>query len=831
MNDNKQLLLFLIFWALGLSTHGQSTANNTSQNDAPPTNLVAVTQKMVFSTNNFDLELNSLGKPVSFIGRDGQELLQTEVSKGLYLWVDGEGEISLDKVYKSGDLFVFASQDRRFYATFNIKPTPHYVAFILEDFYGDLPICSELKFKLVADKATKGFPFDYMTIMARRYPNTNPADIAITFDHLWEKDKIESLGGFAIYRHETLEEEDECILRIWGAEDVPHPRVEGEWNYQRAVQWMNDWRETFADQSLMYISPQNLEEIYDFQPYLDMAGVKTVNFFTDVWSGGFWPVENLNWEITGIFGNREELRKYSIAQQAKGQTINMHYVSGGIGVKDPLYARDKLSDDLASWVDGTLVESIASNSRYLYFEPKENWYKVPDGLEDYTNKIGKLSIPLESFFQYHFIKIGKELMRITKIEELEEGIWRMRIQVRGHHETTVFAHKKGSEVKGIVMPYSVYVADNNSPLFDEVAINYAEMLNYCQVYNTLFDGAEIHFYDGKWGYRKFAQTVYENLDHPVVTRTSQGKEPPSGFIEYKLNMGKELLKSPVGDHNVARASFNLERVNHTTNEMFASSNLLAANFMLSVQAASAGRNFSILRPDPMFGITLEELETYGRTEQLLSLLPLWKEVSKRMTEEQRQILQGTHTKYENKTASEVSYEVRETEEDYHVVPLQMMSPDRGTISQENLQLFHVRQEAGMYTPKVPLYFGETKMLENRYKAQSPNFIMRMMWGEGSVVNPSISIGDQLLTVNTSIELLNTETQYIEYKGGDKAGIYDKNWNFIKEVSVSLTGEFKAKQGYNQVSLGSENNSTALVELLLFTEGEPIVVSKSTEALW
>ncbi|MBD0400637.1 hypothetical protein [Flammeovirga sp. EKP202] len=106
-----------------------------------------------------------------------------------------------------------------------------------------------------------------------------------------------------------------------------------------------------------------------------------------------------------------------------------------------------------------------------------------------------------------------------------------------------------------------------------------------------------------------------------------------------------------------------------------------------------------------------------------------------------------------------------------------------------------------------------------------------MMGEGELVEPSIQIGKSKITVKSTLQLQAKATQYIEYRGGEKANIYDKNWNLQEVAEVKIKGNFEAVKGQNIVTLSSGNHANVKAELLLFTEGEPIKVAKSAPLVW
>ncbi|ANQ51785.1 hypothetical protein MY04_4449 [Flammeovirga sp. MY04] len=821
----KYLLFVVLFQTLSFSIIAQSLENQTK-----PSPLTEVTSDVVFSSERFTITFQPDGKITSLKLKDGNEVLLSTNRSSMYIILMSGERVELNKIFRSGDQLIFSTADEKLMASFNINVTPTYISFDMVDFYGNFPVGAKLEFELSARASMKLMAFDYISTL-RKSGNSS----TLTFEHVWDRYKRDNLlGGFVMYAYANEAEEDESILQAWGNEAIPHPKVSGVWNYDRAKQWVEEWEEMFSDQSVMYIRPQSVEELPLFEPYIKQSDVTTINFFTDVWQGGFWPDNTLNWEVSGVFQNQAELKSFALQQRENGRSINLHYVSGGIGKRDPLYAQENLSDELATWVEGTLDQSISENDIILTFKPKEAWYKPPSTLSQETEIFGQRTESLPTFFRYEYLQIGSELMRISDIQkDNTTGLWQITLSNRSINGTLRSAHEEGEIVKGILSPYNtVFVPDNYSDLFDTVAKNYASLVNDCQVSNTLFDGAEIHVYNGRWGFEKFAQTVYENVEHPVLVRTSNGIPPNAGYMEYKINRTKKFLQSPVGDHNIGRASLRLERLSTTDKGIIKpSSNMLAAQFMLSSQAAYNGSNFSILRPDPMFGITLEEFQQYGKTSEILSLLPKWKTVNRNLTEEQRQSMLETHTTYKNRIASNTAFELRDfdSEDDFLIYPIKMMVEHPSDVAEDlSYALFHMLQEDGMYVPKVEMSFDESKRLINPYKDQVPQFQIRFMFGEGVVVDPTIQMGNQILRVNTSVELSTSSTSYIEYRGGDKAGVFDKNWNLIEEVEVTISGDFVAINGENEITLLSNNSSTAEIELLLFTEGEPFAVAKGSK---
>jgi hypothetical protein len=67
-------------------------------------------------------------------------------------------------------------------------------------------------------------------------------------------------------------------------------------------------------------------------------------------------------------------------------------------------------------------------------------------------------------------------------------------------------------------------------------------------------------------------------------------------------------------------------------------------------------------------------------------------------------------------------------------------------------------------------------------------------------------------------------QYIWYKGGRSAGVYDRNWNKLKELPVQKK-EFVATPGMNDVSVQSVSSKVRpWVECQFFAKDAPLPVT-------
>ena len=91
----------------------------------------------------------------------------------------------------------------------------------------------------------------------------------------------------------------------------------------------------------------------------------------------------------------------------------------------------------------------------------------------------------------------------------------------------------------------------------------------------------------------------------------------------------------------------------------------------------------------------------------------------------------------------------------------------------------------------------------------------------SVENPKIILNNSQgsLTIKGSVKT----SQYLDYRGGENAKLYNENWNLISELPVEKKS-YSAATGYQKFKVSSSSKSNKVwVSTRFITEGEPIVV--------
>ena len=92
-------------------------------------------------------------------------------------------------------------------------------------------------------------------------------------------------------------------------------------------------------------------------------------------------------------------------------------------------------------------------------------------------------------------------------------------------------------MRGYIKGNEYFLPDLFSPLYEQIAVRYANFSNLVGFDDGSFDGAGWFTWYGRWGFFKFASLVYENLDHPTAVHTS-GLVVSTAWPEYRFNSVK-----------------------------------------------------------------------------------------------------------------------------------------------------------------------------------------------------------------------------------------------------------------------------------------------------
>jgi hypothetical protein len=668
----------------------------------------------------FTLKFDEQGGAVGVVRTaDGTALLRPGARhEGLAL-VDPDGTATpLPVVRRLADGRVeFAAPRGQPAVVFVVRAGERHLAFRLSELRGIEPSEREsLRFTLIGGPDLRLLPLDYMT-----ETTGGAGPLRVTWPALWNRHPSNPQGGFALYERTGDEDEDETLLRLWVEEGLPHPQVEGPWDLARARTWVREWQGRFADRSQLILAAKTPAELRAGLAQARRANLRQIYLFTDVWRpDAFWPDKHSHVDVNpAVFPRGEaDLRAFGEEVRAAGMYLALHSISAGIGKSDPRRVGAKPDPRLASWGEGKLVGAVDAKATTLRLRlapgqvlPSE------DTRRGKFPSVGERGATIET----NWLKVGEEIVRFDAAFRQADGTYELVRCRRGVGTTPAVAHPAATAAVGLYAPYGAnFIPGNDTDLLTEMAAEYAGLVNRCLVEHVEFDGAEIHAYEGFWGYRKYATLVYQGLTRPTTAHDSRGSRPDCWF-EYRLNSSKRLMAGACAySHGNWTVPIALDQASRPA------SNLLEAHFVLS--QGHLGGALGLAKPEPMFGVGVEQLARHGHTEDFLTALRTWTEVNRRLTTEQHKTIAASFRpptgprslNFSHHVRSEAVWVAREHADRFELTPTTVLRRAKGD------SLWHVGQEHGPVAPKQFATAGQAVELVNPLAERPVDFVVRVL---------------------------------------------------------------------------------------------------------
>ncbi|MHC4253814.1 MAG: hypothetical protein ACYS9X_32270, partial [Planctomycetota bacterium] len=409
---------------------------------------------------------------------------------------------------------------------------------------------------------------------------------------------------------------------------------------------------------------------------------------------------------------REGLRRYSDEMARHGMRVTLHYNFCEIRFDDPVFVGTKPDEGLASWGSGTLLKGVDAEEKTLYLRP------TPDTQLPYAiNPIYRECLPPALVFNndFHYVRIGDEIVKVGRFENTEADVWILRGCERGLGSTLAAAHPARAAVKGLVVMYNFsFLPGTDSQLFMTMTSELAELFNDCRISHVEYDGLNPCVWAmGEFAYRKWLGEAYAKFDHPMTYMTGYGEARRWGHFEYRMNAVKKLRGfqlGPRGDIGARIRTWHVSRPSSTVDE---------AQFRMSQPAAFGNPSFPLF----MSVHYPSEWRKHGNFEAICRLVKSWKTASRRMTDEQRKRIRETlHKPMQRGFQSDIVWRLRDEGDAYRIYrsknPLTRRSGDVRWGCQGG--------EAGYVEPGQYVKAGQELELENPFHAQPPRFVIRVM---------------------------------------------------------------------------------------------------------
>lgn len=658
------------------------------------------------------------GKPVSFTRGNGTNLINTQnPGKGFYLTTGAppdEKTIPITSLEsKDGNLILTAADESRF--TLAVNAGNSYISLRLLK-VENVPKGSEPVLRLQAtfnNICPFVVPLDYMVGTGDVFYARGRTTMNISWPFLWIRGGNDPLGGVAFFVPLHDDDHNESLLRLWTEEKMPHPKIKGEWTYERAKAWVDEWKQKFANTHTLSLSaekPEDLEVLFD---YAKKWHVDRLYLHTDTWRGAYWVYDRDPLSVNKkVFPRGEaDLKAFQDKLKANGMDAMLQTLCYGFGPEGSKYiGKGKKTDRrLANWGKGQLEKPISETDTTILFRPNP-------GVVFPTND-PNLPWPkaYPHFFSIGEVLIGDEIIP-CKFENTDKDVWTLKVQQRG---ASPAKYQAGTEVIGLLKAYNQnYYPDSRTDLLEITAKEYADFFNRMGIDHNEFDGGECH-QDIPWGFAKWTMFVYQNTDHPMTSNTSGGGPNPWDMVYRFKSDGAYIINKRGGGY----AAMTLHR------EGRPATNPIENHFTLADAAAANSTGFSIKKPEPMFGIFPKTIQEHGLADLIANQFSTWREVAPLLTPELRKQISESYfydrTPFPLDPGPPIAttlFEARKTDGGYEVQPFCVMSRVKEDAEWRTVQ------EYGALAPRQYIGTGMRLRLENPFGRQTPQFIIRVLNG-------------------------------------------------------------------------------------------------------
>ncbi|EDM27324.1 hypothetical protein LNTAR_21460 [Lentisphaera araneosa HTCC2155] len=677
----------------------------------------AKTDPIRIETSKYSLEISNNGQFTSF-KYGGKELINKKKNLPEFQ-VSGfnHEKRSFEKYrlgnakYKNGKLLL---KNGPFAVLFEVKAEEHYLAFKILKTKGfnssDLTIFGFFGF---LESAINVFPLDYMTDCGK----SHTGETNVKWKWKWAKGKDLPRGGFAFIHATTDDEYDEALHHIWVKENQPHPKINGEWTVERSKQWMKEWQEKNMDRSRFILTAHSMDDLFYLADKAEQLDMKEIYLHTDTWRGEYWPIKRGFLTVNPkIFPNGEkDFQRFSGYLKEKNIGLTIHTLSCPIANEDPDYTKPTIDPRLADWVKGTLAKPASATDKTLYF-------KAPPGSELPTIEKGVFGPEsIQPWDNINTFQIADEFVTVGSFSDTDTGVWKLNNCQRGSINTKASAHKAEIKARGLIRSYGmVFIPGNDTDMVEELAKRYAEFCNKNGVTHCEQDAAEVHTAENNWGYHKFTEYVYKNIEHMVTSNSSSGRPMPSQ-MEYKFRKSRNVVKNRQG----SKFGMNLHYIARVSTGPYDNSPTWSG------AAASGKRTFSMEKNEPMFGITRDILSSHGLTDTFIEKQNHWKKATKLLSADQSKRIRSKREVLYAQTATHEIFDIDKTELGYAITPKQLMR-------REGIETpWALGSEFGPVAPRQYLQSGDTLKLNNPYPESEPEVIIRVLsaLGDGQTDSP------------------------------------------------------------------------------------------------
>ncbi len=577
------------------------------------------------------------------------------------------------------------------------------------------------------------------------------------------------MGAVAIFPTTSTNpgQHDDILLDIWSGEpSAPRPNRANltSWTRNDASAWLDRYERQLPPASMVMFTPNNLRELYQLADIMFTNGLNSLYLFNQYWNGSNPSIAGLN---PSLFPNgASDLQALQQYCAQRGISLDFHGNAGYVSANDPLYGDASpagLAPGLSRCASGTLLTSVNASSTSFNVQPDPGCqpFTAPPPWGGYSalyppNYPGDFS---------SYVSISNDLYNSYAVQVINSTNWL--ISNLSHYVVNnqwVQNHPVGSRVD--FMPNyggGVFIPDSRSSLLATQAVTFATLLNQYEITYANYDGQDKNYDLGYWGARRFSQSLYETLDHPVHASQAQ-MNAPFGHYEYLFN---RIQKHEGGKGFVLEISEigGLAEL-RLWDPSFMANHLDEDNWALGC-AAGYGPNFMIAGYH--IGTDLNTIQNQGQWSPMVAALHLWQAVAPYLSSSQMSTLKSFATDFYVPTQTGGQWQITPTRAMLRTgmdSPWQLMV-ERGPVSPHQF----TKANGMLVSP-----------LTNPYTAQTPQLEFLVLPGMSATNASNIS-----LLTTSPLAFTSTNTVYTwSYSALGRGATF--NMSASRGVAITLTGD-------------------------------------------
>jgi len=508
----------------------------------------------------------------------------------------------------------------------------------------------------------------------------------------------EPMGAIGFFISNSDAQHDDILLDLWSGEPcMPRPNRAHltSWTRYDVSAWLDRWVNELGSAKTVLFAP-TVSGLTDYKAMVDLMyanGMNTLYLFNAYWGGspGGGSVDNIDtsWFPNGL----SDITALSQYAAQKGIRLSLHAMSGFVTLNDPVYgplSSTGLAPQVSRWATGTLIDPVTSTSTSFRVQPDAGCQMIVPLAQGSDRAYPPYYFPPQN---QGLISINNDVM--YGMASVSGTAWNVanvnRSNLTQYGQRWGMNHPAGSRVDFLLSHYGQSpMIDSRSDTLKALAQRFGTLLNTLNCPEQNYDGQDVNFDLGEWGWGKYARYVQETLDHPTLSTSAMGI-PAFGHFEDVFTRISNLTS---GEDYYAHVRLN------SPSFMAPCMDEINVSFGRSI---AKGQRLSICGDH--IGINFNTINNFGLWSQVTTNINLWAALGPHLSASQKTTLYTWGYDF---------YEPTENATQWVLTPKRAMAREGSDVNWSNMQ------EWGPISPRQFNKVGDIiSGLNNPYPAQTP----------------------------------------------------------------------------------------------------------------